>query len=105
MLLGVGDRHAIDRLRKVAEAGITLRRVRGTEATEADWRFFKRCYDRTYSAHYSTPYLNLDFFLRIAATMPANLLLVIADVEGKGVSSALVMSTDIAVVVKGTGTN
>ncbi len=82
--------------RKVAEAGITMRRVRGREATEADWRFFKRCYDRTYSAHYSTPYLNLDFFLRIAETMPERLLLVLAERDGQPVASSLVVHDERA---------
>lgn len=77
--------------RKVADAGITLRRVLGRDATEADWRFFKRCYDHTYRAHYSTPYLNLDFFLRIAETMPDQLLLVIAERDGRPVASSLLV--------------
>jgi predicted N-acyltransferase len=77
--------------RKVAEAGVTFRRVRGEDATEADWRFFKRCYDHTYAAHYSTPYLNLDFFLRIGATMPQNILLIIAERDGKPIASSLLI--------------
>lgn len=77
--------------RKVAEAGIVMRRVRGKDATDADWRFFKRCYDHTYRAHYSTPYLNLDFFLRIGATMPEQLLLVIAEREGRPIASSLLV--------------
>jgi uncharacterized protein len=69
--------------RKVAEAGVAVRRVTGVDATDANWRFFARCYANTYRAHYSTPYLNLAFFRRIAKTMPENLLLVIAErVEG-----------------------
>ena len=65
--------------RKVAEAGVRVRRVEGGDATDADWRFFARCYANTYRAHYSTPYLNLAFFRRIAAAMPDRLLLVIAE--------------------------
>jgi predicted N-acyltransferase len=77
--------------RKVAEAGIVMRQVRGVDASEADWIFFKRCYDRTYLEHRSTPYLNLDFFLRIAQSMPANLLLVVAEREGKPIASSLLV--------------
>ncbi len=77
--------------RKVAEAGITLHQIRGQDATEADWRFFKRCYDRTYREHYSTPYLNLDFFLRIGETMPQYLLLVIAERKGQPIASSLLV--------------
>ncbi len=77
--------------RKVAEAGITLRQLRGEDATDADWRFFKRCYDHTYRAHYSTPYLNLDFFRRIGRTMPQHLLLVIAERDDQPIASSLLV--------------
>jgi predicted N-acyltransferase len=80
--------------RKVREAGITFRHVPGTLASQADWRFFKRCYDRTYAEHYSTPYLNLDFFLRIGATMPRHILLIIAERAGKPIASSLSIHTD-----------
>jgi len=77
--------------RKVAEAGITLRRVRGPDITEDDWILFNRCYQRTYRAHHSTPYLNLDFFLRIGRTMPGNIMLVIAERHGSAIASSLVI--------------
>ena len=77
--------------RKVAQAGVTLRRVRGADATDADWKLFNRCYRHTYAAHYSTPYLNLDFFRRIGRTMPGNILLVIAEREGRAIASSLVI--------------
>jgi hypothetical protein len=80
--------------RKVQEEGIRFRHVPGKEATEADWRFFKRCYDHTYAAHYSTPYLNLDFFLRIGAAMPQHILLVIAERDGKPIASSLLIHTE-----------
>ncbi|MCV9916530.1 GNAT family N-acetyltransferase [Burkholderia pseudomallei] len=75
--------------RKVADAGVTLRRVRGEDATDADWRFFARCYRQTYREHFSSPYLNLEFFREIGATMPENLLLVIAERDGRPIASAL----------------
>src|SRR3569623_1163908 len=55
---------------------------------------FKRCYDRTYAEHYSTPYLNLEFFLRIGATMPQNILLVIGERAGRPVSASLLIHTE-----------
>ena len=78
--------------RKVAEAGVTVRRVVGRDATDADWRFFARCYANTYRAHHSTPYLNLAFFRRIAATMPDNLLLVIAERDDEGTARPIASS-------------
>jgi predicted N-acyltransferase len=77
--------------RKVQEAGVTFRQISGKEATEADWHFFKRCYDHTYAMHGSSPYLNLDFFLRIGATMPQNILLIQAQRAGKPIASSLVI--------------
>ncbi|HTH44964.1 MAG TPA: GNAT family N-acetyltransferase, partial [Oxalicibacterium sp.] len=77
--------------RKVQEAGVRFLQIEGRDATEADWAFFKRCYDHTYAAHHSRPYLNLDFFLRIAATMPHNLLLIVAERDGRQIASTLVV--------------
>ncbi|HWU97395.1 MAG TPA: GNAT family N-acetyltransferase [Oxalicibacterium sp.] len=77
--------------RKVQEAGVSFRHIAGRNAKESDWQFFKRCYDHTYAAHHSTPYLNLDFFLRIGATMPDNLLLIVAERDGLPIASSLVV--------------
>ncbi|AXF21406.1 GNAT family N-acetyltransferase [Burkholderia pyrrocinia] len=75
--------------RKVHDAGVTFRRLTGDRITDADWRFFARCYRQTYREHFSSPYLNLDFFRTIGATMPENLLLVIAEADGQPIASAL----------------
>ncbi|MCA1856526.1 GNAT family N-acetyltransferase [Massilia oculi] len=80
--------------RKVREAGVTLRRVRGRDAVDADWVLFNRCYRRTYQAHHSTPYLNLDFFRRIGDTMPDNILLVIASRAGRDIAASLVIHNE-----------
>ena len=79
--------------RKVREAGVTFRHVQGAQATEADWHFFQRCYAHTYAAHHSTPYLNLDFFLRIGCEMPQHLLLIVAERAGQPVACSLVVHT------------
>lgn len=77
--------------RKVKESGVTFRHIPGVQATEKDWRFFKRCYDQTYAEHHSTPYLNLDFFLRMGVTMPHRILLVIAEHKGKPCAASLLI--------------
>ncbi|MEO8007905.1 MAG: GNAT family N-acetyltransferase [Betaproteobacteria bacterium] len=74
--------------RKVRDAGIEFRWLRGHEATPADWQFFVECYNRTYLAHHSSPYLNLDFFLRLAQTMPDHLLLILGYRDHLPVASA-----------------
>lgn len=73
--------------RRVAEQGITFRWLRGTEARQADWAFFERCYRKTYREHRSTPYLNLDFFLHLAERMPENLLLIEACRDGRPIAA------------------
>ena len=75
--------------RKVVDAGITFKRLVGTEITDADWDFFVKCYDHTYRAHFSTPYLNRKFFGLIGKRMPDNILLIVAEREGKRIASAL----------------
>ncbi|MCO4856941.1 GNAT family N-acetyltransferase [Herbaspirillum sp. WGmk3] len=75
--------------RKVAEQGVRFVWLRGAEITEAHWRFFNRCYRHTYAAHYSTPYLNLDFFRRIGETMPQHLLLTVALRGDEPIASSL----------------
>ena len=79
--------------RKVREAGVTMRQVRGRDATAEDWRFFHHCYSNTYAEHRSSPYLNLDFFQRIGAAMPDNILLVVAERGGMAIASSLVVHT------------
>ena len=75
--------------RRVAAAGVTVERRVGRAISDADWRFFFRCYVATYRAHLSAPYLNLEFFRRLAATMPEHLLLVLAHRAGAPVAAAL----------------
>lgn len=77
--------------RRVRDAGITFRHLPGAAATDADWRFFHRCYRTTYREHHSSPYLNLEFFRQIGQTMPENLLLVIASRDGNDIASALLV--------------
>ena len=75
--------------RKVSEAGITFEWREGRDIAERDWAFFNRCYRQTYREHHSTPYLTLDFFVRIGRVMPQNLLLVLALRAGKPIASSL----------------
>ena len=75
--------------KRVAGAGVALRRVTGHEATAADWDFFTKCYRRTYREHRSTPYLTREFFGMLAERIPGNVLLVIAERDGKPIAAAL----------------
>ena len=77
--------------RRVREAGIQFEWVLGNDATPTQWAFFYECYQLTYQLHRSTPYLNLDFFQRIGASMGEHILLVFAVREGRPIASALNM--------------
>jgi predicted N-acyltransferase len=76
--------------RKVQEAGVSFRWSLGHDISRADWDFFYRCYERTYLEHGNAPYLSRDFFNRMAATMPENWLLFIAERNGKPVAASLI---------------
>ncbi len=77
--------------RRVTEAGVTLRRLPGAEMEAKHWQFFNRCYRNTYAAHGSSPYLNLDLFLRLGQTMPDNVVLVLAERDGKAIAASLLL--------------
>jgi hypothetical protein len=82
--------------RRVQETGVRVRRLVGREISEEHWRFFTRCYTGTYRAHHSSPYLNLDFFRRLGESLPQHILMVVADLEGKPIASALnIFSRDV----------
>jgi predicted N-acyltransferase len=74
--------------RRVADAGVTLRRVLGTDLTSAEWDLFYRCYQSTYHAHRSTPYLSRQFFGLIGERMPENILMVIAEKDGAPIAAS-----------------
>jgi len=75
--------------RRVQETGVRLRRLVGGEIGDENWSFFTRCYNSTYRAHHSTPYLSLEFFRRLGESLPEHLMMVLADLDGKPVASAL----------------
>ena len=75
--------------RRVREAGIDLRWLEGDAITPQDWEFFNRCYRNTYSAHHSSPYLNLAFFTRIGACLAENIAMVVALRDERPIAAAL----------------
>lgn len=72
--------------KKLAALGVTFRWVEGAESTDADWAHFWRCYADTYARHRSEPHLNPEFFAALRASMPENLVLIIADQDGAPVA-------------------
>ena len=75
--------------KKIVQAGVICRQIKGLDATEQDWDFFYECYTNTYREHHSTPYLTKQFFYEIGKSMPQNILLIVAEIDGKPVASTL----------------
>ena len=75
--------------RRLMEAGVTFERILGPDITADDWEFFYRRYEHTYLEHHSTPYLNLEFFRRIGAALPANIVLIVGSRLGRRICAAL----------------
>jgi predicted N-acyltransferase len=75
--------------RRVREAGISFEWREGEQIGRTHWELFHRCYRHTYAAHGSSPYLNLEFFVRVGAALPQNTALLVASEGGEPFASAL----------------
>jgi predicted N-acyltransferase len=76
--------------RKVSQARVDFRHVRGSQIRPSDWDFFYRCYERTYLEHGNAPYLNREFFERVAVGLPEAWLMFIAERDGAPIASSLI---------------
>jgi len=83
--------------RRVREAGVSFRWLRGAQIEPRHWDFFHRCYRRTYAEHRSSPYLSLEFFQRLGERLPEHTLLVLAERGGRPVAAALDIVTPEAI--------
>lgn len=75
--------------RRVAEAGIEFDTLNGGDMTAPLWDVVYEFYADTFHRHGHEPYLNLDFFKRIGATMPAELMLKVARVGSQPIAVAI----------------
>jgi predicted N-acyltransferase len=76
--------------RKVQEAGVTFRAVRGPDMSEADWALLLRCYQQTYWEHGNAPYLTPAFFETMRTDMPQHWLLFVAERAGLPMGISLI---------------
>ena len=76
--------------RKVTQAGITFRTVRGPDMDQADWAFLLQCYQQTYWEHGNPPYLTPAFFEAMQGQMATNWLLFVAEREGHPIAVSLI---------------
>jgi len=77
--------------RRVHEAGVSFRWLEGAAIERRHWEFFNRCYRRTYAAHRSSPYLSLEFFVRIGAALPHNVVLLLAERRSAPLAASLLL--------------
>ena len=76
--------------RKVAEQGIICQRKIGDAISDADWKAFYHCYVMTYAVRGQQPYLTIDFFMALAASMSEHIMLAQAlDASGEIIASSL----------------
>ena len=75
--------------RKVRDAGIAFRLVRGDEASEGDLAAMHGFYLRTFADYGNSPALTLDFLRHLACAMPRQLVMVLGERDGEPVSGAL----------------
>ena len=75
--------------RKVQEAGIRFRRLRGADLTAETWDEVYRLISITFMRRGSLPYFTLDFFRKISAALPDGILVVLAEKEDTPVAAAV----------------
>ena len=74
---------------KVARSGVCLRVVEGADATDAELATIHRFYLQTFAEYGNHPALTLPFLEHLAATMPASLVLFLAERDGRPIAGAL----------------
>jgi predicted N-acyltransferase len=72
----------------ISQQNITIRQVLGKDITPQELAFFYLTYQLTYLKRGHSPHLTADFFTRAIKSLPDNILLVIASVEGSDIACA-----------------
>jgi predicted N-acyltransferase len=75
--------------RRVAEAGITFMTLHGGELDRARIATIHRLHAETFARHGTAPYLNADFFDRIARAMPESLVIELAMLRGEAIACSV----------------
>jgi predicted N-acyltransferase len=73
----------------VREAGVAFDWLTGSDITEAHWDIFFRFYMDTGGRKWGRPYLTREFFSRVGASMPEQIVLILARKSGKTIAGAL----------------
>jgi len=70
--------------RRVAQAPVTIKRLRGAEIEPRHWEAFYKFYLNTVEQHWARDYLTEDFFNRLGGSMSDRVLLVVAEENDTG---------------------
>jgi predicted N-acyltransferase len=80
--------------RQVAAAGVTLQRLYGNELSETQWQAVHRHYVSTFERLGGYATLSLNFFLELSQTLPQQLIVMLAEHQGRPVASAICFRDD-----------
>lgn len=80
--------------RRVAEAGITFRRLHGKELDDQWWQVIYRLISITFMRRGSLPYFTLDFFTEISQSMPDNILVIVAEKSDEAIAAAVFFESE-----------
>lgn len=80
--------------RQVAETGVTLQRLYGHELSGEQWQSVHRHYCSTFDRLSGYATMSLSFFREISQTMPQQLIVILAEHEGRTVASAICYRDD-----------
>jgi predicted N-acyltransferase len=75
--------------RRVADAGITFRRLYGRDIDERTWLDIYRLISRTFMQRGALPYFDFDFFTEIGTTLPDHTLAILADLGDVTIAAAV----------------
>jgi len=75
--------------RRVQEAGVELRTLRGTEIDGALWRTIFGFSERTFLRHGNAHYLSPEFLERVAGLMPGTIVVTLAERAGSPIAAAV----------------
>ncbi|MCP3869567.1 MAG: N-acetyltransferase [Gammaproteobacteria bacterium] len=80
--------------RRVQESGVVLRRLDGHTASQTDWEDFTHFYTELFDRKWGMATLNLPFFAEVARRLPEQVLLTMADLDGRCIAGSLMYRSD-----------
>ena len=80
--------------RRVSEAGISFRRLKGKDLDAETWTVVYRLISMTFMRRGSLPYFSLDFFKQISRTLSDNILVILAERHERAIAAAVFFESD-----------